>query len=368
MKNEIHIAENGLPDVAQSQSGKKIVIVIMICVILVASLSMYLHSKSDKGDNKAIEESYTVEQDVGVVHKSEVPNSPKVGGATTTTPEANHVIDQAQVFLIQEKQKELQQRLSAPLMVVNFALSTTSSNAIAKVHGEVRDANSQFMNQVSAQGTQAVAAVSIAPLNSVIAEGSLIHAILEPAADSDLPGSLRAIVSQPSYSEDGTQTLIPRGSRLIGQYKSGMMQGQARIFIVWTRLITPEGLSASLGSPGIDSLGVSGMGADEIDRHFWERFGTASLLSLIGAGAANVGVNSNDQQNSTSAYKTAIASSFSQAANQVLQQDSAIAPTLKASQGKPIMVFVARDINFQAPMKSINHKSNANKLLSLYHL
>jgi type IV secretion system protein VirB10 len=201
-----------------------------------------------------------------------------------------------------------------------------------------------------------VNAAPIGSLSYIIAEGSLIHATLETATNSDLPGSVRAIVSDPSYSEDGTHVLIPQGSRLIGQYKSGMSQGQSRIFMVWTRLITPSGISIQLGSPGVDALGMAGVGADEINRHFWQRFGTGSLLSIIGAGAANAGVSPGDQDNSVSAYRTAVANSFAQSANQTLQEDSKIPPTLVTYQGKPIIVFVAKDLNFQnAILKTVSH-------------
>jgi type IV secretion system protein VirB10 len=207
------------------------------------------------------------------------------------------------------------------------------------------------MQQTAAQTTEESSAISLGPLSTLIAEGSLIHATLESATNSDLPGYLRASVSEPVYSEDGTQVLVPVGSRLIGQYKSGMLQGQARIFIVWRRLITPNGLSVNLGSAGVDRLGVAGIGADEIDRHFWQRFGTAALLSILGAATANMGVTGVDQQNSASAYREAVSNSFAQSANQSLQQQSTIAPTLKTYQGKPIMVFVAKDLHFANAMQ-----------------
>ncbi len=173
-----------------------------------------------------------------------------------------------------------------------------------------------------------------------------------------MPGFLRANISEPVYSEDGSQILVPAGSRLIGQYKSGIAQGQSRIFIVWSRLITPNGISVKLESQGVDSLGVAGLGADEINRHFLERFGTASLLSLIGAGTSNIGVSGLDQQNSASTYREAIASSFSQSASQSLQQDNNIAPTLKAYQGKSITVFVARDLHFADVLKQTTPNIN----------
>jgi len=42
--------------------------------------------------------------------------------------------------------------------------------------------------------------------------------VLETAINSDLPGYTRAIVSRDIRSFDGTNILVPRGSRLIGQY------------------------------------------------------------------------------------------------------------------------------------------------------
>lgn len=277
----------------------------------------------------------------------------KVMPVTPKEAPVNNELMQQQLAILQMKQKELQQRLIAPLMVVSQTNSVAAKNEQSKRSSN--DANTQFMNQVSAQTSESVAATNIGSLNTVIAEGSLIHAILESASNSDLPGMLRASVSEPVYAENGSQILIPRGSRLIGQYKSDVSQGQTRFFIVWTRLITPNGWSIQLGSPGVDSLGVAGMEADEINRHFWERFGTASLLSLIGAGAANF---EQDENNAASSYREAIAASFSQSANQSLQQDVRIAPTLKSYQGKPIMVFVAKDLHFENAIKSAKNKFN----------
>jgi type IV secretion system protein VirB10 len=260
----------------------------------------------------------------------------------------------AQVAFVQEKQLQLQQRLSAPLMLVNSNTKESVESAAQDEHFKDSNLNpnTQFMQKASQVDVQTATASAMGSLSTIITAGNFIHAILEPATNSDLPGSLRAIVSEPVYAEDGSRVLIPRGSRLIGEYKSGMMQGQSRIFIVWQRLITPEGISIQLGSSGVDSLGVAGVGADSINRHFWERFGTASLLSMIGAGTATLGVSGGDQDNSASSYRTAIANSFSQAAGQSLQQDGAIALTLKTMQGKPVMVFVAKDLQFDSAIKS----------------
>lgn len=351
--------EEGLPDIGEIFGQKKRFVIVVIVIVLVLIGCMYWYQKADQPQAKLVEETYSVTNESQIeVKKPEQEVTDQQTASAEPAPTVNAEAMQQQIALIQEKQKELQQRLSAPLMLVN-ASQSSNANAVAQPSQSVSgDANTQFMNQVSAQTTATSVATHIGSLNKVIAEGSLIHAILESATNSDLPGYLRASVSEPVYSEDGTQVLIPKASRLIGQYKSGTSQGQSRIFIVWTRLITPEGFSIQLGSPGVDNLGVAGMDADEINRHFWQKFGTASLLSLLGAGAANVGVNGQDQNNSASSYREAVATSFAQSADQSLQQDSRIAPTLKTYQGKPIMVFVAKDLNFQSAMKTANPKLN----------
>lgn len=358
--------EDGLPEVAQGRGRVKPIFIGLAGLVVVIILSMVFHTQKKSSTLNVVEDVYTI---LSSKHEDVKKKSTQVTESEKTKQvDIKPELTQQQLEIIQQKEQQLQQRLSAPLMLVNSNSPTSSglqggirstemtqggTNTQDGVQGRTRtsDANTQFMQDVSSQNTAIANAELIGPLYSVIAEGSFIHAILEPATNSDLPGYLRAIVSEPNYSEDGSEVLIPRGTRLLGQYKSGMLQGQSRIFVVWTRLITPSGISLNLGSPGVDSLGVSGMGADVVDRHFWQRFGTATLLSLIGTGAANAGVNSTDGENSTSAYRTAMANSFAQSASQNLQQENLIAPTLKTYQGKPIMVFVAKDLHFESVMK-----------------
>ncbi|MDR3491002.1 MAG: TrbI/VirB10 family protein [Gammaproteobacteria bacterium] len=359
MKNQKQ-QEDGLPEVAQRLREKKPVVLIILGLIILVCFKILFLNKSKDEILKPVEETYTVQQsgETDILKTQSVAKQSENISATQNV-QANPELIQQQVALIQAKQNELQQRLAAPLMLVNNAKQDITDAPTPIQQGtQSSDRNTQFLNQVASQSKGTALATTIAPLNTVIAEGSLIHAILESATNSDLPGNVRATVSESSYSEDGSQVLIPRGSRLMGQYKSGMLQGQSRIFLVWTRLITPSGVSLQLGSSGTDSLGVAGLGADEIDRHFWERFGTASLLSIIGTGAANAGASAADQENSVSAYRTAMANSFAQSAEQSLQQDSRIPPTLTTYQGKPIMVFVAKDLNFQNAIKQTKPKLN----------
>ncbi len=234
--------------------------------------------------------------------------------------------------------------------------SNNNDNAVLGGDG-TGDANTKFMSKLSNSLAPIQTATHIAHLNTTLTQGNIIKATLETKISSDLPGMVRAITSDDIYSEDDSTLLIPRGSKLIGQYTNTINQGQTHVFVVWQRLIRPDGIDIALNSPGTDPLGTSGLPADNIDHHFWQQFGTASLLSIIGAGTATAGVNSSNQFNSASAYRDALANSFNQTAQQSLQNKGVISPTLIINQGTAISVFVARDLDFY---DELNRNNNQN--------
>lgn len=173
-----------------------------------------------------------------------------------------------------------------------------------------------------------------------LVQGAVIPAVLETAVNSDLPGYVRAVVSRDVRGFDGQHVLVPRGSRLVGQYRAGVALGQSRAFVIWTRLIRPDGVGVELAAPGTDSLGRGGL-EGRVDRHFLQRFGGAILLSLITAGAQIAGNDSDTQVIIASAR-----GATSDAAATALQRDLDIAPTVRVPQGAAIRIFVTRDLDF----------------------
>jgi type IV secretory pathway VirB10-like protein len=181
-----------------------------------------------------------------------------------------------------------------------------------------------------------------------VAQGELIHGVLETAINSELPGMVRAQITDPIYAYRGSKILIPAGSRLVGQYASSLQNGasSARIFIMWNRIITPQGLSILINSPGVDNLGRSGLSADAIDHHFFQIFGQAVLLSVLGGGASTWGVSDEAQPNSADQFRQSVASSFQESASKAYQSNAeAITPTLHVYQGEPVVIFVAKDLD-----------------------
>jgi type IV secretion system protein VirB10 len=171
------------------------------------------------------------------------------------------------------------------------------------------------------------------PTNTVV-QGTLIPAVLETAINSDLPGYARAVVSQDVRSFDGRRILIPRSSRLIGEYKTGLAQGQKRAYLLWTRLVRPDGVSIALASPAIDFSGEAGIGG-KVNTHFFQRFGSAILLSILGGASSLV-----------SGGSTVVVSGGQNAASVAAQADLQRPPTIRVRPGEPVRVFTARDLIF----------------------
>jgi type IV secretion system protein VirB10 len=195
----------------------------------------------------------------------------------------------------------------------------------------------QFAARVGEEAAPTSHAQRLDHPDKVIAQGAVIPAVLETALNSDLPGYARALVSRDVRSFDGSQILIPRGSRLVGQYKSSLEAGQSRMLIVWTRLLRSDGLTLQLGSPTTDDLGQTGL-AGKVDRHLLQRYGPAVLLSVVG-GLASAGGSNNT-------VVIGAANQGSSVAGVALQSDGKISPTVRVMQGAPIEVFVARDLDF----------------------
>ncbi|MBU1378220.1 MAG: type IV secretion system protein VirB10 [Alphaproteobacteria bacterium] len=183
-------------------------------------------------------------------------------------------------------------------------------------------------------------------LSRTIPQGSVIPATLETAINSDLPGAVRAVVSRDVRGFDGSRVLIPRGSRLVGQYKSAAAIGQTRAFVVWSRIITPTGVSIDVGSPATDRLGRGGLDG-EVDTHFVRRFGSSILLTVIGAGGQAL-ANSASSGNSTTLVLGGTGGQGSNPAAIALQKQIDMPDTIKVAQGVPVQVSVARDLDFSA--------------------
>ena len=192
-----------------------------------------------------------------------------------------------------------------------------------------------FASRVGGVGGGMAQAKAMTNPSTTVTQGTLIPAVLETAIDTDVPGYVRAVVSQDVKSFDGKNVLIPRSSRLIGQYQSGLQAGQKRAYVIWTRVIRPDGVSVDLQSPGVGFDGKTGLPGD-VDSRFFQRFGSAMLLSVIG-GLSTIG---------SGGASLVIGGGGQAAAATAAEQDGKLGPVVRVRAGEPIRVFTARDLGF----------------------
>lgn len=188
-----------------------------------------------------------------------------------------------------------------------------------------------------------------------VPKGTVIPAVLESALDSTRPGFIRGVVSRDVMSFDGTRVLIPRGSRIYGEYGSDLNYGQNRALVNWERLLRPDGVMINLGSPAADPLGRAGV-KGKVNTHFFARFGAAILQSTldIGVGLATRQVVGDGVivalpgSNQTVGQSQAGGGGLGQMATQGM---APVGPTLTVRQGTAVSVFVAKDLDFSTVEK-----------------
>jgi type IV secretion system protein VirB10 len=173
----------------------------------------------------------------------------------------------------------------------------------------------------------------------LLTTGTMIPCVLQTAMDSTLPGLVTCVIPQDVLGKTGL-TLFDRGTRVVGEFKGGLQQGIERMFVVWTRAETPQGVVINLESPATDPLGRSGMDG-QVNRHFWQRFGGALLLTTVD-GAIQAGVVAASKSGTTTINtgtpESVIASSMAGSIN--------ISPTIRKNQGELVSIMVARDLDF----------------------
>lgn len=180
-------------------------------------------------------------------------------------------------------------------------------------------------------------AANLPDRNLLVTAGATLPCVLQTAMDSATPGYVSCILPRDVYSESGSVVLMERGTRVLGEYQGGLQQGRNRLFVLWTRAVTPTGVAITLASPASDALGRAGFDG-RIDTHFWDRFGGALLLSLVDDGLY-AAVGRDDAARNTARVP-------SDAAGVALQSSAGIPATLRKPQGAEVSIFVAQDLNF----------------------
>ncbi|MDP3254149.1 MAG: TrbI/VirB10 family protein [Hydrogenophaga sp.] len=303
----------------------------------------------------------------------------KVAAAVPPLPQGTALptVDQAAVDAAARREaaaEALRLRRRAPLMVPVAGAGNAVAEASDVSAGVVQDVamqNIPAMNAATAErAAQADRNVStpqrdagfvltaLEPddqtLDQKILQGKSIPAVLETAIHTALPGQVRAMVSEDVYGESGRRVLIPKMSRLVGEYETAKISaGQSRVMVIWQRALLPDGKSVRLASPGTDGLGRSGITGD-VDNHYLERFGAAFLVSMLGVALEEAASTANMSSNNAGGLiivdraRSEAVRGLQSTVESILKSQANIPPTIQIAQGSRVRVFVARDLDLSS--------------------
>lgn len=237
----------------------------------------------------------------------------------------------------QAELEELQARIASP--IIAFGGSGNGNNETAAQQRRL-DGDTDFVRNGAEPADVTQAQLIVNPSNTVV-QGTMIQAVLETAIDSSLAGQVRAMVSEDIHAYDGSRILIPRGARLIGRYQSGLDIAQQRVTIAWDRIILPSNQTVEISAFGGDELGRSGT-TGFVDSRFGTRFGSAALISLIGALPAVAAQNTEDEI--TSDVLEGIGEDLQDSTQSVIGEYLSVSPVIYVDQGARVTVMVDRDL------------------------
>lgn len=228
---------------------------------------------------------------------------------------------------------------SEPAVLSGVAPAASATSTVTSPAAPTGDLSSWLRPSV----TSAVRAQVLPSMRLLLPKGAFIDCTLETAIDSSLPGMTTCVTATDSFGVDGKVVLMERGTKLVGETRGEVSQGAARLFVLWTEARTPAGVIVPLASLGADELGRAGL-PGTVNRHFFERFGAAMLVSVID-GAVQAALQSARGGGGTVIVNP---SASQDVMTEVLKGTINIPPTIVKRQGDRIQVMVARDLDFRS--------------------
>jgi len=193
--------------------------------------------------------------------------------------------------------------------------------------------------------------------DALLVRGTYVRCVMETRIVTDIPGFASCVVTEPVYSINGRKLLLPKGTKISGQY-SGEPNGP-RVAVIWDRAITPTGIDVNLASPGVDNLGGAGHPGD-YDGHWFSKMSAALMISLLADGLEYAAAKNGPTTTTTTSAGTIVeqpfesktADTMERLANSALNKAIARPATVTINQGTMLNIYVAQDVDFSAVVGS----------------
>jgi type IV secretory pathway VirB10-like protein len=174
-------------------------------------------------------------------------------------------------------------------------------------------------------------------------EGSILETVLINRLDGGFAGPLQCLLSSDVYSNDRQHLLIPEGSKLLGETKKVDTFGQARLAVVFHRVLMPDGYSVSLDQfKGLNQIGDTGL-RDQVNNHYLRIFGVSLAIGAIGA-VAEGGTTGSLNASGSDLMRQGFAQGTAQSSAQILDKFLNIMPTVTIREGHRVKVYLSGDL------------------------
>lgn len=377
-KTDAEVDQDGLPAVGRAKGNNKLINMLGLVVILTVGIALSIAANSDK--SKPIKKSKNQpEQVANTLPPLLIPTAPEpIAYAPSPTDPAGppSAPDAAPIPFASKPttgrqstpngrpvQSWQDRKMGGAALVTSASGGPAGASEPVAIQGQApasedsgptvphQDASAtggrgELAAKLEATSMKGASATLLPDRNYVLAKGASLDCVLETALDTTVAGMTTCHLTRDIYSDNGQVVLLDRGTQLVGEYQGGIRQGQARIFVLWTRAKTPNGVIVNLNSPGTDALGRSGL-EGWVDTHFLDRFGAALMISLLKDSVAFMIARETSKGNGQNTLILGNTISDSdKLAEKALEASVNIPPTLLKNQGDHIQVLLARDLDF----------------------
>lgn len=247
------------------------------------------------------------------------------------------------------EQKAMRRRLGKAFTQDNLvAVAADGAGKEAPRRPQTSDGSSALSNSLNSSRRGRVMASMLLNPSLTVPQGKMIRCGTTTELDTTVPGMVSCLVSADVMSADNKVVLISKGAQVTGEVSGGIKDGQARVFVLWTRLRNPDQSIVYLDSPGTNRLGSAGV-PGQVNSHFWERYGPALMLSVLsdaGSALVQTAANSGNNNTNTNINLDNTSSTSDSMGREALKATLSIPPTLYAPQGDSVSIYVARDVDF----------------------
>jgi type IV secretory pathway VirB10-like protein len=174
-------------------------------------------------------------------------------------------------------------------------------------------------------------------------DGVLLHKLIADTEEAPVV----VAVSKDFFDATAQYVAIPSGTRVIGRSQVVSYQGAARLYVWFDRLILPNGVSVPLpqSGNGLDLQGSLGIVSD-VNRHFWQKYGSALFVGLLDGLSGLAQSNTSDAQMQYMFGRSS--QNFGEINKEMMRSNGNIVPTISVNAGHKIKINLADDIIISA--------------------